>query len=174
MRLFDNFIHLREKVRTPTLEFFLSYTNAGSCNWGILDCDRAVCVAPLHPKLFAHLPMSRVHKGVEWSIRELRDQSSLRRKPNGGIRREMQTRECTAGYTSRGYRKIALRLGGRYVAPNAVNNSLANLCRCFNAMTIRLRRETYPSPIYVCILILHLLVEEIPDVLHRETFKCHK
>jgi len=49
--------------------------------------------------------------------------------------------------TSRGYKEIALWLAGRHVAP--VNNSLANLYRCFSATMIYLRQEMYPSSIYV-------------------------
>lgn len=106
--------------------------------------------------------MSRIHKGVEWPIRELRDQSSLRWKPNGGIRREMQTRECTAEY-KQGLQEDCTLAGSKTWSLRAVNNSLANLYRCFNVTMIHLKQEMYLSSIYI--LILYLLLKEILDVL---------
>lgn len=92
--------------------------------------------------------MSRVHKGVEWPIRELRDQSSLRWKPNGGIRREMQTRECTAGY-KQGLQQDCILAGSKTWSLRTVNNSLTNLYRCFNAINDDTFETRNVSSIYV-------------------------
>lgn len=69
----------------------------------------------------------------------------------------MQTRECTAEY-KQGLQGDCTLTGRKTWSLRAVNNSLANLYRCFNGGTFETRN-------YIPRALLYLLLKEILNVL---------
>jgi len=151
----NNFIHPREKVQTLsewsvapflTLVFFFVHKREISYNRGEFLTTTAGFALLHFIRSCLHICQCRGYTKVSSS---LYGNCEIKARCDGS-QTVASGGKCRRGSvqpgTSRGYREIALWLAGRHVAP--VNNSLANLYRCFSATMIYLRQEMYPS-IYV-------------------------